>query len=305
MANEKRTVAHATLIIMAAGMGSRYGGNKQIDGIGPSGEILMEYSIHDAIKAGFDKIVFIIKPEMEGTLHNLCGARIAKEAEVSYAFQTYDSIPVFYTVPQERTKPFGTVHALLAARGLVNTPFAILNADDYYGVDAFKTMYDAITALPGSGEACMMGYRLKNTVSENGTVTRGVCEVENGRLVKVKETYQIKPLEDGTIWDGQAGELDSNALVSMNFWGFTPWIFDVAQEYFEAFLRGLSPNELKAECLLPTMVDDMMRSGKLNVNVLSTDSQWFGVTYQEDKAKVQKSLKKLHAAGVYPVSLRK
>lgn len=304
MANEKRNVSHATLIIMAAGMGSRYGGNKQIDGIGPSGEILMEYSIHDAMKAGFDQIVLIIKPEMEETLRKLCGDHIASKTGVSYAFQTFDSLPSFYTVPQGRTKPFGTVHALLAAKGLVNTPFAILNADDYYGVDAFKTMYDAITALSGSGEACMMGYRLKNTVSENGTVTRGVCEVEDGRLVKVKETYQIKPLENGAIWDVQAGQLAPEALVSMNFWGFTPWIFDAAQEYFDAFLHRLSPDELKAECLLPTMVDDMMRVGKLVVNVLSTDSQWFGVTYQEDKSKVQESLKKLHAAGVYPASLR-
>lgn len=304
MPEQKNTDRHATLIIMAAGMGSRYGGNKQIDGIGHSGEILMEYSIHDAMKAGFDQIVLIIKPEMEETLRKLCGNHIASKTGVSYAFQTFDSLPSFYTVPQGRTKPFGTVHALLTAKGLVNTPFAILNADDYYGVDAFKTMYDAITALSGSGEACMMGYRLKNTVSENGTVTRGVCEVEDGRLVKVKETYQIKPLENGTIWDVQAGQLDPEALVSMNFWGFTPWIFDAAQEYFDAFLHRLSPDELKAECLLPTMVDDMMRVGKLAVNVLSTDSQWFGVTYQEDKSKVQESLKKLHAAGVYPASLR-
>jgi len=205
MATKKNTTSSAALVIMAAGMGKRYGGNKQIDGIGPSGEILMEYSIHDAIIAGFDKIAFIIKPEMEDTLRKLCGDRIARKTEVFYAFQTYDSLPGFYTVPQERTKPFGTVHALLAAKGLVNTPFAILNADDYYGADAFKTMYDTITSLPVSGEACMMGYRLKNTVSENGTVTRGVCEVADGKLVKVKETYQIKPMENGTIWDIQTG----------------------------------------------------------------------------------------------------
>lgn len=305
MSNDKHTTPNALLVIMAAGMGSRYGGNKQIDGIGPSGEILMEYSIHDALKAGFNKIVFIIKPEMEATFRKLCGDHIAKKADVVYTFQTYDSLPSFYTVPNERTKPFGTVHALLAAKGVVNTPFAILNADDYYGVDSFKTMYKAITEMAATGKACMMGYRLKNTVSENGTVTRGVCEVENGTLVKVKETYQIKLLENGTIWDVQSSEqLDPDALVSMNFWGFTPWIFDVAQEYFETFLHGLSTDELKAECLLPTMVDDMMRGGRLSVNVLSTDSRWFGVTYQEDKSKVQESLKKLHEAGFYPTSLR-
>ena len=193
MSSDKHTTPAASLVIMAVGMGSRYGGNKQIDGIGPSGEILMEYSIHDALKAGFTRIVFIIKPEMEATLRKLCGDHIANKADVVYTFQTYDSLQAFYTVPHERTKPFGTVHALLAAKGVVNTPFAILNADDYYGVDSFKIMYKAITEMPKSGKACMMGYRLKNTVSENGTVTRGVCEVENGTLVKVKETYQIKP----------------------------------------------------------------------------------------------------------------
>lgn len=299
---------HATLVIMAAGMGSRYGGNKQIDGIGPSGEILMEYSIYDAIRAGFDKIVFIIKPEMEQTLRALCGDRIARQVEVAYAFQTYDSIPAFYTIPADRVKPFGTVHAMLCAKDVVHEPFAVLNADDYYGVSAFKTMYDAITTLKSENEACMVGYRLKNTVSENGTVTRGVCSLDaSGNLTKVQETYKIAPFPDGTIRDTQSSKegvvLDPEALVSMNFWGFTPWIFKTAQAYFDAFLRALAPDNIKGECLLPVMVDDLMHRQLLRVQVLSTDAVWFGITYKEDKASVQSDLRALHAQGVYPPTL--
>lgn len=300
---------HATLVIMAAGMGSRYGGNKQVDGIGPSGEILMEYSIYDAIRAGFDKIVFIIKPEMEQTVRALCGDRLAQQVEVVYAFQTYDSIPSFYAIPAERVKPFGTVHAVLSAKDAVHEPFAVLNADDYYGVSAFKTMYDAITTLNPEGEACMVGYRLKNTVSENGTVTRGVCSMDaSGNLTKVKETYKIVPFPDGTIRDTQSSEegvvLDPEALVSMNFWGFTPWVFDVMQQYFDAFLHALAPDNVKGECLLPVMVDDLMHQNRLRVQVLSTDAVWFGITYKEDKASVQSDIRALHEKGIYPSTLR-
>lgn len=300
---------HATLVIMAAGMGSRYGGNKQIDGIGPSGEILMEYSIHDAIRAGFDKIVFIIKPEMEQTVRALCGDRIAKQVEVAYAFQTYDSIPAFYTIPADRVKPFGTVHAVLSAKDVVHEPFAVLNADDYYGVTAFKTMYDALVNLKDEHEACMVGYKLKNTVSENGTVTRGLCAMdEQGNLTQVKETYKIAPCPDGTIRDLQSeGEgviLDPEVLVSMNFWGFTPWIFEAGQAYFESFLRALAPDNIKGECLLPIMVDDLMQQKQLRVQLLSTDAVWFGITYKEDKASVQADIRALHERGIYPPTLR-
>lgn len=287
-------------------MGSRYGGNKQVDSIGPNGEILMEYSIYDAIRAGFEKVVFIIKPEMEEMLRTLCGDRIAKLVEVSYAFQSYDSLPDFYTVPEGRTKPYGTVHAMLAAKDLVDAPFAILNADDYYGVDAFRTMHDALVKLPETGEACMMGYRLKNTVSENGTVTRGICQVEQGYLQQVIETKEIQANPDGTILDLATNrELNPENLVSMNFWGFSPRIFRVAQEYFETFLKKEHMDPLNAECLLPTMVDDLMKAEKLNVSVLSTDSQWFGVTYQADKPHVAKNLQKLHESGIYPQTLKK
>ena len=234
----------ATLLIMAAGMGSRYGGNKQVDGLGPNGEILMEYSIYDAIRAGFDKVVFVIKPGMKETLAAICGDRIAKKVKVDYAFQDFSSVPSFYHIPEERTKPFGTVHAVLVARDYIDQPFAVINADDYYGVSAFSTIYEKLQTLAPEGEATMVGYQLQNTVSKNGTVSRGVCHAVNGNLDKVVETLKIKLCENGEIRDIGAGEpgelLDPLAPVSMNFWGFTPWIFGKLEEYFATFLKGLA-----------------------------------------------------------------
>ena len=297
----------ATLLIMAAGMGSRYGGNKQVDGLGPNGEILMEYSIYDAIRAGFNKVVFVVKPGMQEMLDQICGERIARQVKVDYAFQDFSSVPSFYAIPAERTKPFGTVHAVLVARDVIDQPFAVINADDYYGVSAFKTIYDKLQQLAPEGEATMVGYQLRNTVSKNGTVSRGVCTAENGMLSKVVETLKIKLCENGEIRDIADGEpgtlLDPVAPVSMNFWGFTPWIFGKLEEYFNAFLRSLAPDAIKAECLLPVFVDEMMRAGKLRVPMLTTDASWFGVTYQEDKPGVQKALCELHESGVYPKTL--
>ena len=297
----------ATLLIMAAGMGSRYGGNKQVDGLGPNGEILMEYSIYDAVRAGFDKVVFVVKPGMQDIINRICGERIAKKVKVDFAFQDFTSVPSFYAIPAERTKPFGTVHAVLVARDVIDQPFAVINADDYYGVSAFKTIYDKLQQLAPEGEATMVGYQLRNTVSKNGTVSRGVCSAENGMLSKVVETLKIKLCEDGEIRDVADGEpgtlLDPMAPVSMNFWGFTPWIFGKLEEYFDAFLRGLAPDAIKAECLLPVFVDEMMHAGKLRVPMLTTDASWFGVTYQEDKPGVQKALADLHESGVYPKTL--
>lgn len=299
----------ATLLIMAAGMGSRYGGNKQVDGQGPNGETLMEYSVYDAVRAGFDKVVFVIKPGMRDMLESLCGERIAKKVKVDYAYQDFSSVPSFYQIPAERTKPFGTVHAALVARDVIDQPFAVLNADDYYGVSAFASMYDRLQTLAPEGEAAMVGYQLRNTVSKNGTVSRGVCQADAcGKLTRVVETLKIKLCEDGEIRDVADGEpgvlLDPLAPVSMNFWGFTPWIFGEMRAYFENFLRQIEPGAIKAECLLPAFVDAMMRAGKLSVDVLPTDAAWFGVTYQEDKPGVQASLRALHASGVYPASLR-
>jgi choline kinase len=305
----------ATLVIMAAGMGSRYGGEKQTDGIGPHGEAIMEYSVYDAIQAGFHKIVFIIKAGMEPTIQALCGDRIrtmrtpqGEPVEVAYAVQDFTSVPDFYAIPSDRTKPFGTVHAALCARSAVQEPFAIINADDYYGPSAFRTILEKLLTLAPTGEAAMVGYRLKNTVSDNGTVSRGVCQSENGSLKKVKETLKIKKYPDGAIADVADPDhevaLDPESVVSMNFWGFTPWIFEEMDRYFTEFLQGLSPEEKKAECLLPVLVDKLIQSGKLDVAVLSTDAVWFGVTYQEDRPIVQEELKKLHDSGVYPPSLK-
>lgn len=297
----------ATLLIMAAGMGSRYGGNKQVDCLGPNGEILMEYSIYDAIRAGFDKVVFVIKPGMKETLASICGDRIAKKVKVDYAFQDFSSVPSFYHIPEERTKPFGTVHAVLVARDYIDQPFAVINADDYYGVSAFSTIYEKLQTLAPEGEATMVGYQLQNTVSKNGTVSRGVCHAVNGNLDKVVETLKIKLCENGEIRDIGAGEpgelLDPLAPVSMNFWGFTPWIFGKLEEYFATFLKGLAPDAIKAECLLPVFVDKLMHEGELTVPMLTTDAVWFGVTYKEDKPFVQAELRKLHESGVYPASL--
>ena len=297
----------ATLLIMAAGMGSRYGGNKQVDGLGPNGEILMEYSIYDAIRAGFDKVVFVIKPGMKETLASICGDRIAKKVKVDYAFQDFSSVPSFYHIPEERTKPFGTVHAVLVARDYIDQPFAVINADDYYGVSAFSKIHEKLQTLAPEGEATMVGYQLQNTVSKNGTVSRGVCHAVNGNLDKVVETLKIKLCENGEIRDIGAGEpgelLDPLAPVSMNFWGFTPWIFGKLEEYFATFLKGLAPDAIKAECLLPVFVDKLMHEGELTVPMLTTDAVWFGVTYKEDKPFVQAELRKLHESGVYPASL--
>lgn len=289
-----------TLVIMAAGLGSRYGGNKQVDGIGPNNEILMQYSIFDAIRAGFNKIVFIIKEEHKAIIEGFCNN--IKGAEVAFAYQDYSSIPSFYKIPAERTKPFGTVHAVLCAKDVIGEPFAVINADDYYGSSAFDELYHKLHELKDN-EAAMVAYKLKNTVSRNGSVSRGVCTVENGKLSSVKETYNIVVDENDVISDSAEGVLDPEGLVSMNLWGFLPSFFDYAKDYFEDFLRALPEGALKAECALPTMVDSMIKSGKFEVAVLSTDSVWFGVTYKEDKALVADELRKMHESGKYPEKL--
>lgn len=304
----------AALVIMAAGMGSRYGGNKQVDGLGPNGEILMEYSIYDAIRAGFNKVVFIIKPDMKELMEDLCGRRIAQmkandgsSVEVAYAFQDFSSVPSWYKIPAERVKPFGTAHAVLCARDVVKEPFAVINADDYYGADAFPTIYNELCKLPATGAATMVGYRVDKTVSANGTVTRGVCQTENGKLTKIVETFKIKLYPNGDIRDIENGEdsplIPPETPVSMNFWGFTPWIFEKLDAFFTDFLKNLAPDNIKGEALLPTLVGELIESGEMTVSVLHSNARWFGVTYKEDKPAVQAELKKLHDAGVYPKTL--
>ena len=296
-----------TLVIMAAGMGSRYGGNKQIDGMGPNNEVLMLYSIYDAINAGFTKVVFIIKRAFEQRFRESVGDIVKDKIKVEYAFQELSDIPAGI-VPAERTKPLGTVHAILSAKDLVHEPFAVLNADDYYGTTAFKTMADHLDKLRPEQNGCMVGYYLKNTVSEHGHVTRGVCGVNaEGCLESVTETYKIQPFPDGTIRDTEKDPngviLDPDCLVSMNFFGFTPWLFEKGQERFDKFLKGLAPDEMKAEYVLPVLVDQLMKEDGMEIDVLSTDAVWFGVTYQEDKPHVQAELKKMHENGTYPAKL--
>ncbi len=296
MNDQKKT----TLLIMAAGLGSRYGGDKQVDGIGPHGEILMQYSIYDAIRAGFDKIVFVIKPEHQSIIERF--TRDIKDAEICFVYQDFSSIPDFYTIPADRVKPFGTVHAVLCAADAIREPFAVLNADDFYGADAFSVMHDKLVALK-EGEATMVAYHLKNTVSRNGAVTRGVCDVKDGALQKVTEVYKITVDEEDRIFDADAGILDGDCLVSMNMWGFRPEIFDAMRERFHAFLRAIPEGQIKAEYVLPTMVDQMVASDALKVSVLSTTAVWFGVTYQEDRPTVAAELAALHDAGAYPEKL--
>ena len=301
-----------SLVILAAGLGSRYGGSKQVDGIGPHNEILMEYGIYDALKAGFNKVVFIIKPDMAELMDRLCGDYLremstpaGEPVEVEYVFQDFSSVPDFYRIPEGRTKPFGTVHALLCAADAVKEPFCVINADDYYGLDAYKTIYDALLELPAEGKATMVGYLLKNTASLHGTVSRGVCSVEGDKLCAVHETKKIQLYADGSLKDLERDrELDPESVVSMNFWGFMPSIFPVLKDYFDYFLRELAGEDLKAECLLPVMVDYEMKQGALEVSVLQSHDKWFGMTYQEDRIVVAKELKLLHEAGNYPESLR-
>ena len=301
-----------SLVIMAAGLGSRYGGSKQVDGIGPHHEILMEYSIYDALRAGFNKIVFIIKPEMEEMMHRLCGDYLAKKTardgspvEVAYAFQDFSSVPDFYTIPAERTKPFGTVHALLCAADVVHEPCCVINADDYYGIDAYQTIYNELVRLPETGRATMVGYLLKNTASLHGTVSRGICTVADGKLKTVREALKVQLYADGTLKDlSEDRPLDPDTVVSMNFWGFMPSIFPALRAYFEDFLRNEAGDNIKAECLLPVMVDSQMQAGKLEVSVLKSADRWFGMTYQQDREVVAEELKKLHETGAYPEDLR-
>ena len=303
----------AALVIMAAGLGSRYGGNKQVDGVGPDNEILMEYSIYDAIRAGFTKVVFIVKPDMVDLMKRLCGDRIARTTardgqpvEVCYAVQNFSSVPDFYHIPEGRTKPFGTVHALLCARPYVKEPLCVINADDYYGVDAYRTIYEQLQRLSDEGQATMVGYLLKNTVRKNGTVSRGVCRVEQGHLAGIKETLKLQQFPDGSIADVSDGGhvlFAPDTVVSMNFWGFMPSIFRELEHYFDRFLKNEAGENVKAECLLPNMVGELLQADRLHVSVLKSEDRWFGMTYHEDRQAVAEELRRLHTDGTYPPTL--
>lgn len=291
-----------TLAIMAAGMGSRYGGIKQIDPMGPNGEIILDYSVHDAVQSGFNRVVFIIRRDIEQVFRQSIGKRFSDRITVEYAFQELDKLLPGYTVPSGREKPWGTGQAILACKGIIDEPFIIINADDFYGTEAFQTGFKALQNLNTAAlEAFLVAYKLSNTLSPHGHVTRGVCEVVGNRLVKVMERFKIQRNSAGTVewFDGETAHfLSGNELVSMNFWGFTPGIFDAMETGFMQFLSEHG-TELKSEFLLPDMVDSLVASGQMAVNALETQARWFGVTFPEDKPAVRGELQKLIERGVY------
>lgn len=298
-----------TLLVMAAGVGSRYGGLKQIDPVGPSGEIVIDYSIYDAKRAGFGKVVFVIRKDIEADFREAIGNRIAKQIPVEYAFQELSKVPSWFSVPATRKKPWGTTQAVLMADGLINEPFAVINADDYYGVASYKVLAAHLNKSAdknGIGDYSMVGFILRNTLSEFGTVARGVCKVDgNGQLAGVDELTAIAKDGNGAKYTDAAGvthKLTGNEPVSMNFWGFTPSIFGHCRRIFDDFLKAHGGEE-KSETFIPKTVDQLIREKKAHVNVLTSPDAWFGVTYKEDKPFVVSSIQKLIAAGVYPEKL--
>ncbi len=302
-----------TLVVMAAGMGSRYGGIKQLDSFGPGGEIIMDYSIYDALKAGFNKIVIVIRKDIEEDFKEVIGNRLEAKAgvPVHYVFQDPDALPEGFTRPADRTKPWGTGQAVLAAKEFVKEPFLVINSDDFYGREPYKLCHDFLAAeTPADGveHFCMAGYFLGNTLSDNGAVTRGVCKRdENGFLTDIRETYSIAE-KDGVITgkdgDGVECALTKDDVASMNMFGFTPAIFDELENRFVSFLSGpAKENPLKAEYLLPDIAGDLLKEGKADMKVLPTGERWFGVTYQEDKPSVKAALEALVASGAYPENL--
>ncbi|MBR2721475.1 MAG: NTP transferase domain-containing protein [Clostridia bacterium] len=291
-----------TLVILAGGLGSRFGGNKQISQVGPNGEILMEYSIYDAIAAGFTQIVFILKEEMVELVRESIGKKIEGRVRVDYVVQDMTQVPEWYTVPAERVKPLGTTHAVLCAKDVIAGPFATVNADDYYGREAFVMMKKLLDGMSSKEDACIIPYVLGNTMSENGGVTRGVCRLCRGRLSGIQETHEIHYDEAHSIVS-KTGKLTGSEPVSMNLWGFHPDLLADMQTYFEDFLRALSPEELKAECLLPVMVGDFLKEKRIRVKALTSPDRWFGITYQADREDVIAELAALHESGVYPKTL--
>ena len=301
-----------TLVIMAAGIGSRFGGGiKQLAAVGPNGEIIMDYSIHDALEAGFNKIVFIIRKDLEKDFREIIGNRIEKIAHVEYAFQEIDSLPEGYTVPEGRKKPWGTGQAVLTVKDLVHEPFLVINADDYYGREGFFKIHDyMVNEMDVDGdpyEMCMAGFILENTLSDNGTVARGVCEVNaDGTLKAVTETYDIERKGNGVFGNDANGNpvlVQADQYVSMNMWGLSPKFLDALEAGFTKFLDGVGDNGVKAEYLLPAVIDSEIKSGHAAVRVLETKDKLFGVTYKEDKEIVVNSIRSLIAAGVYKEKL--
>ena len=300
-----------TLVLLAAGMGSRYGGLKQLDTLGPHGETLMDYSVYDAMQSGFNKVVFIIRRDIEEEFKRVIGSRYAGCIDVDYAFQSLDDLPGGFVPPADRVKPWGTAHALYAARNAVKTPLAVLNADDFYGRDTFAQIAGYLDGRAPAGGlyGAMCGFKVANTLSENGTVSRGVCQVADGNLssvvehTKISRTAQNNAVES-LLDDNSIVKLAEDTLVSMNFWGFSPEIFGEIERLLTEFLaqRG---NELKSEFYIPSIADNLIQSNKMQIKMLTTNASWFGVTYREDRDKTVAALKALTDSGEYPNELFK
>ena len=297
-------MANPVLVVMAAGMGSRYGGLKQIDPVGPNGQIIMHYSIYDAWKAGFRRVVFIIKEELLDAFRERIGNAAEKLMQVDYVFQSPDKLPEGCTMQEGRTKPLGTGHAIYCVRGVVSEPFAVINADDFYGAQAFQCLYDYLKDAQDDDKYryCMVGYRVENTLTENGTVSRGICEAdENGYLADIVERTAISRDANGVISDPEAGEIAEGTLVSMNMWGFTPSFLDELETGLRTFMTDELPkNPAKGEYYLPFAVDHLIQNGQATAKVLQTSAQWYGVTYKEDKPVVVDALRRMTEAGLYP-----
>jgi NDP-sugar pyrophosphorylase family protein len=273
------------LLIMAAGMGSRFGGLKQAASVGPNGEMIIDYSVNDALKAGFNKIVIVIRKDIEKDFREACGKRIEKIADVSYVFQEMDNLPEGYTLPESRLKPWGTGHAILSAKNVVNYPFVVVNADDFYGQSVYKSVHDYL--VTGS-DMCMAGYKLGNTLSENGTVSRGICEIENGFLKSVTEKTDI-PFDT---------PMPKDTIVSMNFWGFKAEVMDILDDQFNKFIKE-NINEPKKEFFIPSVVDTMINELGYNFKVVDTDEKWYGITYKEDLPLIKDAILDLTKKGLY------
>lgn len=296
-----------SLVIMAAGIGSRFGrGIKQLEPVGPNGEIIMDYSIYDAIKSGFNKIIFIIRKDIEKDFKEVIGNRIEKickklNVEVHYAYQELENIPSAFKVPKDRKKPWGTGHAVLSCKDIINEPFAVINADDYYGKDSFKNMYEFLSK--NNNEFCMAGFKLKNTLSDNGGVTRGICQVDkNDYLTEITETSNIIKVGEKAVVEGN--EVDINSNVSMNMWGLTSEFINTLEQGFIKFLEK-EVNNIKSEYLLPIFIGELLKENRIKVKVLETKDKWFGVTYKEDKEFVKISFKELIERGEYQENLFK
>lgn len=301
-----------TLLILAAGMGSRYGSLKQMDGIGPNREAILDYSVYDAIRAGFGKVVFVIRHSFGDEFKEVFSKeRFGGKIDVDYVFQELEYLPEGYSVPEGRQKPWGTNHALMMGADVIKEPFAVINADDFYGAEAYKTMYDFLSKAGNTqNQYCMVGYRLKNTMSDFGSVSRGVCEANaEGNLVSIVERTEIvKDGENAKFRDekGEMQPISGETIVSMNMFGFTPDYFQYSNDRFKAFLdKAIASGNLKAEYLIPTVVNDLINENKITLKVLSSDAKWFGVTYKEDRPIVVEKLEKLFAEGKYPRSLWK